>query len=94
MNPFRRKSRTARLADSARKKVKRSGAAKTAKGAGKAGQAAGRSGKAVAKYAGRKASGKRTPILVGAPAVAGASVAGFLAMRKMRRGVKESDPLQ
>jgi hypothetical protein len=88
----RRKSKPARIAHSARKKVKKSGAAKTAQGAGKAGQAAGRTGKAMVVYAGRKAEGKRTPLLVGIPAVAGASVAGFLAVRKMRRGAKQTVP--
>ena len=88
----RRKSKPVRAADSARKKVKGSGAVKTAQGAGMAGRAAGRSGKAVAEYAGRKAAGKRTPLLAALPAVAGASVAGFLAVRKMRRGAKQGAP--
>jgi hypothetical protein len=82
------------MTDSLRDEVKRSGPAKTVQGAGMAGRAAGRSGKAMAVYAGRKAAGKRTPLLVGLPAVAGASVAGFLAVRKMRRGVKQAVPQQ
>ena len=84
----RRKGKPARALD----KVKRSGPGKTAQGAGMAGKAAGRSGKAVAVYAGRKAAGKRTPMLAALPVVAGASVAGFLAVRKMRRGVKQTVP--
>jgi hypothetical protein len=88
----RRKSKAARTADSLRGKVKRSGPAKTAQGAGKAGRAAGRSGKAMAAYTGRKAAGKRAPLLVTLPALAGASVAGFFAVRKMRRGVKQTVP--
>ena len=88
MNFRRRKSKTARV----REKVKRSGPVKTAQGAGMAGRAAGRSGKAVAVYAGRKAAGKRTPLLASLPVVAGASIASFLAVRKMRRGVKQTMP--
>lgn len=80
------------MTDSVRKKVGRSGPAKTAQGAGMAGRAAGRGGKAMAEYGGRKARGKRAPLLVGLPAFAGASVAGFMAIRKMRRGVKQTAP--
>ena len=90
--PGQRKSKAARTTDSLRKKVKRSGPAKTVQGAGMAGRAAGRSGKAAVAYTGRKASGKRAPLLVGLPALAGASIAGFLAVRKMRRGVKQTGP--
>ena len=90
--PGRRKSKSARMTDSVRKKVRRSGPAKTVQGAGMAGRAAGRSGKAAAAYTGRKAAGKRAPLLVGLPALAGASIAGFLAVRKMRRGVKQTVP--
>ena len=102
MNLRRRKSRRARAADklrgigggrsSLRKKVTRSGAGKTAEGAGMTVRAAGRSGKAMAVYTGRKAAGKRAPLLVSLPLFAGASVAGFFAVRKMRRGVKQSVP--
>ena len=88
----RRKSKPARMTRSVRKKVKRSGPAKTLQGAGMAGRATGRSGKAMAKYTGRKATGKRAPLLVGVPAFAGASIASFLAVRKMRRGVKQTVP--
>src|SRR4051794_28358011 len=88
----RRKSTPARMADSARKKLGRSGPAKTVQGAGLAGQAAGRSGKAVAAYTGRKAAGKRAPLLMGVPALAGASIASFLAIRKMRQGAKQTIP--
>jgi hypothetical protein len=88
----RRKSTPARMTDSVRKKVKRSGPATTVQGAGGAGKAAGRGGKAVAVYAGRKTAGKRMPLLVGLPAFAGASIAGFMAVRKMRRGVKQTAP--
>ena len=84
----RRKSKRARTID----KIKRSGPAKTAQGAGMAGRAAGRSGKAMAVYGGRKAAGKRAPLLVSLPIFAGASIAGFLAVRKMRRGVKQTAP--
>ena len=83
-----RKSKSARMTASLRKKVKRSGPGKTVQGAGMAGRAAGRSGKAVAVYTGRKAAGKRAPLLVSLPVFAGASIAGFLAVRKMRRAAK------
>jgi hypothetical protein len=92
MHLRRRRSKPARAADSVRRKVKRSGPAKTAAGAAMAGRAAGRSGKATAVYAGRKAAGKRAPLLVTLPMFAGASVAGFFAVRKMRRGVKQTAP--
>jgi hypothetical protein len=107
MNLRRRKSRRARAVDKLRaavggrrksaparvaKSVKRSGPAKTAQGAGMAARAAGRHGKAVAAYTGRKASGKRAPLLVSLPLFAGASFAGFMAVRKMRRGVKQTAP--
>ena len=88
----RRKSKSARMTESLRKKVKRSGPAKTVQGAGMAGRAAGRGGKAAAVYTGRKAAGKRAPLLVSLPVFAGASIAGFLAVRKMRRGVKQTVP--
>jgi hypothetical protein len=88
----RRKSKPARMTDSLRDKVKRSGPAKTVQGAGMAGQAARRSGRAMAVYTGRKAAGKRAPLLVSLPVFAGASIAGFIAVRKMRRGVKETVP--
>ena len=88
----RRKSKTARATEAVRKKVKRSGPATIVQGAGGAGKAAGRGGKAAAVYAGRKSAGKRLPLLVGLPAFAGASVAGFMAVRKMRRGVKQTAP--
>ena len=87
-----RKSKLARTADSLRGKVKRSGPAKTVQGAGMAGRAAGRSGKAMAVYTSRKAAGKRTPLLVSVPVLAGASIAGFIAVRQMRRGVKQTVP--
>ena len=80
------------MADSARDKVRRSGPGKTVEGAGLAGLAAGRSGKAMARYAGRKAGGKRAPLLMTLPAFAGASIAGFMAVRKMRKGVKQTAP--
>ena len=74
-----------------RRKSKRArGAAKVADGAKTAGRAAGRSGKRLAKVTGRKASGKRTSLLVGVPVVAAGSVASFLAARKMRRGAKQT----
>jgi hypothetical protein len=88
----RRNSKLGRTADSLRGKVKRSGPAKTVQGAGMAGRAAGRSGKAMAGYTSRKAAGKRAPALVSVPVLAGASIAGFLAVRKMRRGVKQTVP--
>jgi hypothetical protein len=87
-----RKSRPARMTDSLRDNVKRSGPGKTVQGAGMAGRAAGRSGKAVAVYTGRKAAGKRAPLLVSVPVFAGASIASFIAIRKMRRGVKQTVP--
>ena len=92
MNLRRRKSKPARTADSLRGNVKRSGPAKTAQGAGMAGRAAGRSGKAMAVYMGRKAAGKRAPLLVSLPVLAGASIASFFAVRKMRRGIKQTAP--
>ena len=52
----------------------------------------GPSGEAVAAYTGRKATGKRAPLLVSIPLFAGASVASFFAVRKMRRGVKQTAP--
>jgi predicted transcriptional regulator len=88
----RRKSKPARITDSVRDKVKRSGPAKTVQGAGMAGQAAGRSAKAMGAYADRKVAGKRAPLLVSLPFLAGASVTSFLAVRKMRRGVKQTLP--
>jgi hypothetical protein len=88
----RRKSMPARMAASLRDGVQRSGPAKTVQGAGMAGRAAGRGGKAMAVYARRRAAGKRTPLLVGLPVLAGASIAGFMAVRKMRRGVKQTVP--
>jgi hypothetical protein len=72
--------------------VKRSGPAKLAQGAGGVGRAAGRSGKAMARYGGRKATGRRAPLLVSAPALAGASIATFFAVRKLRRGAKQTLP--
>ena len=84
----RRKSRRARALDS----VRDSGPAKMAQGAGGVGRAAGRSGKAMARYSRRKATGKRAPLLVSAPAFAGASIATFLAVRKLRRGAKQTLP--
>ena len=92
MHLRRRKSKPARTADSLRGKVKRSGPAKTAQGAGMVGRAAGRGGKAIAAYTGRKAAGKRAPLLVSLPALAGASLAGAFAVRRMRRGVKQTVP--
>jgi hypothetical protein len=88
----RRKSKPARMRQSMRDKLKRSGPAKTGQGAGMAARAAGRSGKAMAVYTGRKAAGKRAPLLVSLPVFAGASIAGFFAVRKMRRGVKQTAP--
>jgi hypothetical protein len=88
----RRKSKPARVAKSLRDKVKRSGPATTVRGAGIAGRAAGRSGKAMAVYTRRKATGKRAPLLVSLPIFAGASIASFIAVRKMRRGVKQTVP--
>jgi hypothetical protein len=78
--------------DSLRGRVAHSGPAKVAQGAGQAGRAAGLSGKAMARYGGRKATGKRAPLLVTAPAFAGASIATFLAVRKLRRGAKQTLP--
>jgi hypothetical protein len=88
----RRRSAPARTADSVRNKVTRSGPVKVIQGAGQAGRATGRGGKAMAVYTGRRAAGKRAPLLVSLPIFAGASVAGFLAVRKMRRGVKQTAP--
>src|SRR5262245_35270086 len=88
----RRKSKRARMTDSVRDKVKRSGPAKTVQGAGMAGKATGRSAKAMAVYADRKAAGKRAPLLVSLPVLASASIASFFAVRKMRRGVKQTLP--
>jgi hypothetical protein len=88
----RRKSKPARMTESLRDTIGRSGPAKTVQGAGMAGRAAGRSGKAMAAYTRRKAAGKRAPLLVGLPVLAGASIAGFMAVRKMRRGVKQTVP--
>ena len=88
----RRKSRQARAVEKLRDTVERSGPAKTVQGVGMAGRAAGRSGKAMALYTRRKAAGKRAPLLMSLPVVAGASIAGFLAVRKMRRGVKQTVP--
>lgn len=88
----RRQSKPARTAHSLRGKVKRSGAAKTVQGAGKAGRAAGVGAKAMAVYTGRKAAGKRAPLLASLPVLASALVASFIAVRKMRRGVKETLP--
>jgi hypothetical protein len=86
----RRKSRPARAADKLHDLAR--GPATTVQGAGRAGRAAGRGGKAMAVYAGRKAKGKRAPLLVGLPAFAGASIAGFFAIRKVRRGIKQTAP--
>src|SRR4051794_2453162 len=90
----RRKSTPARMTDSVRDKVKRSGPAKTAQGAGMAARAAGRSGKAITAYPARKAAGKRAPLLMSLAVFAAASVAGFFAVRKMRRGGKQTGPAQ
>ena len=57
-----------------------------------AGRAAGRSGQAMAVYTGRKAAGKRTTLLVAVPVLTGASIASFVGVRKMRRGVKQTVP--
>ena len=92
MNLRRRKSTRARIADSVGKKFKRSGPARIAQGAGGVGQAAGKGGKAIAVYTGRKASGKRAPLLVSLPVFAGASFAGFIAVRRLRRGAKQTAP--
>lgn len=88
----RRKSTPARVAGTMRDKVRRSGPGKTAQGAGMAGRAAGRNTKAMAVYTSRKARGKRAPLLVSLPLFAGASIAGFMAARKMRQGVKQTAP--
>src|SRR4051794_4522532 len=88
----RRQSKPARMTDSLRDKVKRGGPAKTVQGAAMAGRAAGRSGRAIAGYTGRKAAGKRVPLLVSLPLFAGASISGFIAVRKMRRAVKQTLP--
>jgi hypothetical protein len=82
----------ARITESVCRNVARSGPGKTVQGAGMAGRAAGRGGKALAVYAGRKAAGKRAPLLVSLPVFAGASVASFVAVRKMRQGVKQTVP--
>jgi hypothetical protein len=87
-----RKSKPARMTDSLRDKVKRSGLAKTVQGAGMAGRATGRSGKAMAVYTGRKAAGKRAPVLMSVPVFTSASIASFIAVRKLRRGVKQTVP--
>jgi hypothetical protein len=88
----RRKSKSARMADSVRGTIKRSGPGKTAQGAGMAGRAAGRGGKAMALYVGRKAAGKRAPLLASLPVLAGAAIGSLFAVRKMRRGVKQTAP--
>jgi hypothetical protein len=75
-----------------RRKFKRSGPGKIVQGAGMAGRAAGRGGKAMAVYTGRKAAGKRAPMLASLPVVAGAGIASFFAVRKLRRGVKQTVP--
>jgi hypothetical protein len=75
-----------------RHKAKRSGPAKILQGAGMAGRASGRSGQAMAGYAARKATGKRAPLVASLPVFAGASIASFIAVRKMRRGVKQTVP--
>jgi hypothetical protein len=80
------------MTHSARRRVKRSGPGQTVQGAGMAARAAGRTGRATAVYTGRKATGKRAPLLMTLPAFAGASIAGFVAVRKMRRGVKQTFP--
>src|ERR1700750_1984315 len=77
--PGRRRSKPARMSRSLRGKLKGSGAATTLSGAGMAGRAAGRHGKAMAKYTGRKAAGKRAPLLATLPLFAGASIAGVFA---------------
>jgi hypothetical protein len=88
----RRKSRQARAVETLRDAGKRSGPAKTVQGVGMAGRAAGRSGKAMAVYTRRKAAGKRAPLLMSLPLFAGASIAGFLAVRRIRRGVEQTVP--
>ena len=88
----RRKGKPARMSDLVGDRVTRSGPAKTVQGAAMAGRAAGRGGKAMAAYTGRKAVGKRAPLLVSLPAFAGASIASLIAVRKMRRGVKQTVP--
>ena len=88
----RRKSKPARMTKSVRDRVARSGPAKTVQGAGMAGRSAGRSGKAMAVYTGRKAAGKRAPLFMSLPLFAGASIASFIAVRKLRRGVKQTVP--
>jgi hypothetical protein len=80
------------VTDSVRHKVQGSGPAKTVQGAGLAGRAAGRAGKGMAIYTGRKAAGKRAPLLVSLPIFAGASIASMIAVRKMRRGIKQTVP--
>ena len=86
------KSRQARAVETLREAGKRSGPAKTVQGVGMAGRAAGRSGKAMAVYTRRKLRGKRAPLLMSLPVLAGASIASFVAVRKMRRGVKQTVP--
>ena len=86
----RRKGKPARMTGAVHDKVKRSGPAKTIEGAGSAGRATGRSAKAIAVYADRKAAGKRAPLVMSLPVLAGASIASFIALRKMRRGVKQT----
>ena len=88
----RRTSRQARAVETLRDAGMRSGPAKTVQGVGMAGRAAGRSGKAMAVYTRRKAAGKRAPLLMSLPLFAGASIAGFLAVRRIRRGVKQTVP--
>jgi hypothetical protein len=88
MNFRRHKSRRARVIG----KAKRSGPAKTVQGAGLAGRALGRGGKEMAAYTARKASGRRAPLLVSLPVFAGGSIATFIAVRKMRRGIKKTVP--
>jgi hypothetical protein len=92
MNLRRRKSRRARVIKALRHKAKRSGPAKMVQGAGMAGRAVGHGGKAMAAYASRKATGKRAPLAASLPVFAGASIASFIAVRKMRRGVKQTAP--
>jgi hypothetical protein len=80
------------MTDSVRGRAKRSGPGKVVQGAGLAGRATGRGGKAMAVYAGRKAAGKRAPLLVSLPIFAGASIASVIALHKMRRGAKQTIP--
>jgi hypothetical protein len=46
----------------------------------------------MAMYTGRRAAGKRAPLLRSLPVLAGASIAGVIGVRKMRRGVKQTIP--